>query len=258
MSMWQAWSMLSGLARGESVFSAPVTAHGSGRGGDGFEDVGGRTGWFGGVSGGRRRRQAAQGSDDRRSGNSTRTDDLPGWTPQYTPPPFIVTNFVYGAPSDSGPRVQRRRKAGKNAALPSGLDLLAERTMVQTPAQAQTLYNHVRTVAFALDKTPALRGIPLDAVLSFLVPFTLGDLLGVALGVYLVLLCLLFPGLPLAVTGRMAVYLAIDYVVGAIPIVGGLLDWRWRANLMNLELLEKWLDGEAAQWKVATVKSRTY
>jgi hypothetical protein len=38
---------------------------------------------------------------------------------------------------------------------------------------------------------------------------------------------------------RMGTNLAIDYLVGSIPIVGDLFDAAWKANQMNVELLRK-------------------
>ncbi|MFN2598995.1 MAG: DUF4112 domain-containing protein [Pyrinomonadaceae bacterium] len=38
---------------------------------------------------------------------------------------------------------------------------------------------------------------------------------------------------------RMGANLAIDYLVGSIPIVGDLFDAAWKANQMNVELLRK-------------------
>jgi len=38
---------------------------------------------------------------------------------------------------------------------------------------------------------------------------------------------------------RMALNIAIDYVVGALPVVGDLADAWWKSNRMNLELLQK-------------------
>jgi Domain of unknown function (DUF4112) len=38
---------------------------------------------------------------------------------------------------------------------------------------------------------------------------------------------------------RMGLNIAIDYVVGALPVVGDVADAWWKSNRMNLELLQK-------------------
>ncbi|HEV7746337.1 MAG TPA: DUF4112 domain-containing protein, partial [Pyrinomonadaceae bacterium] len=38
---------------------------------------------------------------------------------------------------------------------------------------------------------------------------------------------------------RMGLNLAIDYLVGSLPLVGDLFDAWWKSNQMNLELLSK-------------------
>ena len=38
---------------------------------------------------------------------------------------------------------------------------------------------------------------------------------------------------------RMALNIAIDYVVGALPVVGDFADAWWKSNRMNLDLLQK-------------------
>lgn len=45
-------------------------------------------------------------------------------------------------------------------------------------------------------------------------------------------------GVPKVVQARMVINVAIDAVVGAVPIVGDLFDFAWKANEMNLSLLE--------------------
>ena len=38
---------------------------------------------------------------------------------------------------------------------------------------------------------------------------------------------------------RMGLNVAIDYFVGAIPIIGNVFDFAWKANYRNMQLLEK-------------------
>jgi hypothetical protein len=46
---------------------------------------------------------------------------------------------------------------------------------------------------------------------------------------------------------RMGANIAIDYLVGSIPIVGDLFDAAWKANQMNVELLRKRATVSAAE-----------
>lgn len=78
----------------------------------------------------------------------------------------------------------------------------------------------------------------LDAVLG-LVPGA-GDLLGALVGAYGILVGRRL-GAPVAVQGRMLLNLAIDAVVGAIPILGDLFDFAFKAHVRNRVLLERWM-----------------
>ena len=46
---------------------------------------------------------------------------------------------------------------------------------------------------------------------------------------------------------RMALNIAVDWLIGSIPIVGDLFDIWWKANVRNYELLRGRLDADAAQ-----------
>jgi hypothetical protein len=46
-------------------------------------------------------------------------------------------------------------------------------------------------------------------------------------------------GVPRVVLARMALNVAIDALVGSIPIVGDLFDFVWKANRKNLRLIER-------------------
>src|SRR6478752_6573218 len=46
---------------------------------------------------------------------------------------------------------------------------------------------------------------------------------------------------------RMGLNVAIDYVVGSIPIVGNLFDFAWKANARNMQLLERTLASPPAE-----------
>lgn len=44
------------------------------------------------------------------------------------------------------------------------------------------------------------------------------------------------------VLARILFDLAVDVIVGVLPVAGDLLDMGWRGNLRNLALLKRWLE----------------
>ena len=108
-----------------------------------------------------------------------------------------------------------------------------------TPGQSQRLAA-LRRISTLLDSAFLVPGtsyrIGLDPILG-LVP-GLGDLLSP-----LFTIGILWHGrdlgLPRIVQLRMIFNVAIDTLVGAVPLVGDLFDFAWKANDMNLALLEE-------------------
>ena len=79
-----------------------------------------------------------------------------------------------------------------------------------------------------------------------------GDVLGAALSSGIVLMALR-DGVPAPVLWRMVANIAIDAVIGAVPLLGDLFDVAWKANTKNAELLDRYL----AQPQKTTTRSRT-
>jgi hypothetical protein len=81
-------------------------------------------------------------------------------------------------------------------------------------------------------------GIGLDAILGFLLP-TVGD---AAMG--LVSLALLVLGfqmrVPRVVLLRMVFNIALDTLLGSVPLLGDVFDLFWRSNRRNLQLLQRY------------------
>ena len=104
----------------------------------------------------------------------------------------------------------------------------------------------VRALARLLDnavRVPGTRiGVGLDALIG-LVP-GLGDIAGGAMSAY-VLVTAARLGVPRPVLGRMLVNLGIDALVGAVPVLGDLFDIGFKANVRNVQLLERTLDAPA-------------
>jgi hypothetical protein len=115
-----------------------------------------------------------------------------------------------------------------------------------TPRQAQGL-DGLRKMAQLLDSAFAVPGtsyrVGLDPILG-LVP-GLGDLVSP-----LFTIGILWQARELAVPRvvqlRMIVNVAIDSLIGAVPVVGDLFDFAWKANNRNLLLLERHAQEERA------------
>jgi hypothetical protein len=75
----------------------------------------------------------------------------------------------------------------------------------------------------------------LDPIIG-LVPIV-GDLVTTVLSFYILTLATQLQ-VPRSTIARMSLNVAIDYVVGAIPLVGNVFDFAWRANHRNMQLLE--------------------
>lgn len=101
----------------------------------------------------------------------------------------------------------------------------------------------VRALARLLDAAVGIPGtkfrVGLDALIG-LVP-GVGDLAGAAMSGYIILSAARL-GAPKPVLFRMILNVAIDSVVGSIPVLGDLFDAGWRANTRNTALLDRHLE----------------
>ena len=86
---------------------------------------------------------------------------------------------------------------------------------------------------FRIPGTPIRFG--LDGIVGFIPG--IGDLLG-GLASCIIVLAAYFRGVPLITVARMVANLAIEVVVGMVPVLGNLFDIGWRANRRNYHLLE--------------------
>lgn len=104
----------------------------------------------------------------------------------------------------------------------------------------------LRALAWLLDSSIRLPGgfrIGVDALIG-LVPF-FGDAAGVLLSGYIVREAARL-GVPRSVLLRMIGNVAIEGIVGVVPILGDVFDAAWKANQRNVQLLERHLDNPAA------------
>lgn len=114
--------------------------------------------------------------------------------------------------------------------------------------------DRARALARALDSAVRIPGtnmrFGLDAVIG-LVP-GLGDVAGAAMGSYIVLLGSRL-GAPKPVLARMVLNVALDTLVGIVPVAGDLFDVAWKANMRNMALLDRYIERPAATKKSSSV-----
>jgi hypothetical protein len=108
-----------------------------------------------------------------------------------------------------------------------------------TPAQEARLVM-LRSLSRLLDSAFEIPGtayrIGLDPLIGLLPGF--GDLVSPLFAAF-VLWQSRDLGLPRIVQLRMLFNVAIDAIIGAVPVVGDAFDFAWKANDMNMELLER-------------------
>jgi hypothetical protein len=106
-------------------------------------------------------------------------------------------------------------------------------------------------LVFLLDQAIGIPGtrwrIGLDGIAGLLFPGA-GDAAGALVSAALVLLAAR-QGVPRVVVGRMVFNVALDAVIGAIPLLGDLFDFAWKANTRNLQLLERHRSGRRPTWR---------
>src|SRR2546423_7351905 len=98
-------------------------------------------------------------------------------------------------------------------------------------------------LAWLLDSSIPIPGtrltIGLDALIG-LFPF-IGDLIGVLASSYILAEANRM-GVGRAIMARMAFNVAVEGVVGIVPILGDVFDAAWKANQMNVRLLNAWAE----------------
>jgi hypothetical protein len=105
----------------------------------------------------------------------------------------------------------------------------------------------LRRLGYLLDNSIPIPGtryrIGLESVIG-LVP-GLGDLVGGGLSAWIILQAARL-GAPPSLLARMGWNLLVDLAVGAIPLLGDLFDAGFKANMRNLALLDRHVQGPAA------------
>jgi hypothetical protein len=98
-------------------------------------------------------------------------------------------------------------------------------------------------IAWLLDSSIPIPGTPLtigvDAIVG-LVPF-LGDLIGVLASSYILAEANRL-GVGRAILTRMTFNVALEGVIGIVPVFGDIFDAGWKANIRNVRLLDAWAE----------------
>jgi hypothetical protein len=105
----------------------------------------------------------------------------------------------------------------------------------RTPAVTDLVDPRERDVARAVKLADWLDDRYIDPIVGLVLPEA-GDLVMALVGLYIVLVAVRHR-MPAIVVARMLRNIAIDLVVGAVPIVGDAFDFVWKSNRMNADLL---------------------
>ena len=124
------------------------------------------------------------------------------------------------------------------------------------PAQAQSsqhgnAFNRLRQLSHILDNAIPVPGtnyrVGVDPLLGLLPG--VGDYLGTAFSAYIVVQAAQL-GATKATLFRMVLNIAVDTLIGSVPILGDLFDVTWKANSLNLALLETYLNAPQTRQRV--------
>ena len=109
------------------------------------------------------------------------------------------------------------------------------------PPEGSSIYHTIERVTDLMDRAIRIPGtqirIGLDPIIGLVFPEA-GDVIGAVVSASLILASVRH-GLPKGVIARMVFNVAIDYLIGSVPLVGDLFDFAWKSNSKNLELLKR-------------------
>ncbi len=120
----------------------------------------------------------------------------------------------------------------------SGSSFDVEPTTAELPEQHRRTLRRLRWLADLFDDRFRLPGtgrrFGLDGILGLIPGF--GDAATGAVSLYLAAEALRI-GMPISKVLRMGVNVGIDVVLGAVPVLGDLFDFAWKANQKNVRLV---------------------
>lgn len=104
---------------------------------------------------------------------------------------------------------------------------------------------HLERIGLLMDRAIRIPGTSLrfgiDPILGFFFP-VVGDWIGTFVSAYIVLASIRH-GLPKRTITRMVFNVAVDFLLGTIPVVGDAVDFAWKSNTKNLRLLNQYAKG---------------
>ena len=110
------------------------------------------------------------------------------------------------------------------------------------PSRLKSDVSGLRQLARLLDAAVRIPGtnirFGLDALLG-LIPGA-GDIAGGLLSAFIILQAANH-GAPASVLARMVMNVAVDSIVGAVPVLGDLFDVGWKSNTRNMDLLDRYV-----------------
>lgn len=132
--------------------------------------------------------------------------------------------------------------AGKN--VQQEMATLAEDPLGNNPItraeDVQTEVEHLRSVSRFLDNSMRVPGtnrrFGADPIIGAL-PIA-GDTVSSIFSLYILYKSYLL-GISKGTIARMAINIVIDTVIGIVPVIGDIIDFGWKANKRNVDLLEK-------------------
>lgn len=112
---------------------------------------------------------------------------------------------------------------------------------MNTTAKLKQL-NHIRRLTRLMDTAFRVPGLGLKVGLDPIIGLIpgVGDLVATATSAYIIILATQFR-LPKGILGTMILNVALEFVVGTIPLLGDIFDAYFKSNVRNLDLLEKHL-----------------
>jgi hypothetical protein len=115
------------------------------------------------------------------------------------------------------------------------------RTTSKDPANTTTPTTEDPSLAAARAISRVMDGWYVDPILGFTVPWV-GDVISAGLGLYPVTLAWR-RGAPKTLIARMLLNLSVDLISGAVPVLGDIWDFFFRAHRRNLDLLRERMSG---------------
>ena len=102
--------------------------------------------------------------------------------------------------------------------------------------------DHIRRITRLMDSAFRVPGLGLKVGLDPIIGLIpgIGDLVATITSAYIIFLATRFR-LPKGILGAMVLNVALEFVVGTIPLLGDIFDAYFKSNVRNLELLEKHL-----------------